>query len=643
MSAEVMSASFIDAYFYDTQISQRKYKIQYKEHLDTLLLKWGFGMPKPSFNFLKEEIKNCEGAKWEPDSKLWKIKHPSLSLRNANILGMLFRDTIRGSRNEVLTNTDPFANYAKAWSWLHDDSLDPGKMQGSVHYYSFDQILKWLYDVMERHNIPYRDYQLRDIAWLIYTQRGMLAYDMGLGKTLMALTVMYFVQSTMCTDNDYNNDYNNFWVIAPKSPLVAWQTQLRTWGLNIKPRLIVNSQASIGKAMDAAKFPPRVLILDESANFKNATAKRTQLVQELSSLMRKFWKGREYIIAMTGTPAPRDPTDWHAQIEIIQPGFIREKHVNKLRNRIALVEKQEGPHGSYEKVVGWVGEEIEAFSRRIDPIRRVLYKRDVADQLPVKIYIPVHLEATPDMLSAAKLIAQSYTGLEARQMLRQLSDGFQYEHEVNDEGRRIRTGAKEVYTPKKSQLSSDLQELRSNEQNRVVIWAGYQESINQISQLCNREGWYTIRVDGRGVDLQTPTSMGKNGVQNWNSLIQDHSYQDLFQIEAGNETINRILSDIPVAFIGNPDAASEGITLHKSSIAIFYSNTDRGDKRRQAEDRIHRLGMDENTNPIIKDYIHLPTDELMLKNLHRKKTLESISSGELFNVIDEAMGTGINK
>jgi len=69
---------------------------------------------------------------------------------------------------------------------------------------------------------------------------------------------------------------------------------------------------------------------------------------------------------------------------------------------------------------------------------------------------------------------------------------------------------------------------------------------------------------------------------------------------------------------------------------LFYSNDFDGEARMQAEDRIHRIGMDKNRGALIVDLIHLPTDELVLKNLKLKKKLQNLTMGEL----DDAFANG---
>ena len=68
--------------------------------------------------------------------------------------------------------------------------------------------------------------------------------------------------------------------------------------------------------------------------------------------------------------------------------------------------------------------------------------------------------------------------------------------------------------------------------------------------------------------------------------------------------------------------------------AVFYSNSFSGEDRMQAEDRIHRIGMDENRGATIYDLIHLGTDDLVLQNLMKKKRLQDLTLGELDSLLE---------
>ncbi len=82
-----------------------------------------------------------------------------------------------------------------------------------------------------------------------------------------------------------------------------------------------------------------------------------------------------------------------------------------------------------------------------------------------------------------------------------------------------------------------------------------------------------------------------------------------------------------------------GLTLTASPTIVFYSNDFNAESRIQAEDRIHRPGMDKTRGATIIDLIHLPSDEYVLDNLKKKKDLQNLTMGELkdafVNIDDE--------
>ena len=149
---------------------------------------------------------------------------------------------------------------------------------------------------------------------------------------------------------------------------------------------------------------------------------------------------------------------------------------------------------------------------------------------------------------------------------------------------------------------------------RLVIYAGFKASIDRVVGLCKDNDWHYIRLDGRGwlSDLEgKPTDLIK-------------TFQD------------RTL-DKKIVFIGHPASASTGLTLTASPSIVYYSNDFAADARQQSEDRIHRMGMDENRGATIIDLIHLPTDEYVLENLRLKKRLQDMSLGQLIGVMDNEL------
>ena len=147
----------------------------------------------------------------------------------------------------------------------------------------------------------------------------------------------------------------------------------------------------------------------------------------------------------------------------------------------------------------------------------------------------------------------------------------------------------------------------------MVIYAGFTASIDKCVRVCNEEGWKIIKADGRG----------------WtNTLGVETDIEALkkFQYKGNTDKI---------AFIGHPETAGMSLTLTASPVVIFYSNDFKAENRMQAEDRIHRESMDLNLGATIIDIIHLPTDELVLKNLKEKTKLQNLTLGVISDYIEQ--------
>lgn len=150
------------------------------------------------------------------------------------------------------------------------------------------------------------------------------------------------------------------------------------------------------------------------------------------------------------------------------------------------------------------------------------------------------------------------------------------------------------------------------DEGRVVIWAGFTDSVDRCVETCLKQGWPVIRLDGRG----------------WYCNIK--SFSSSAQGDFGVELLEMFdnKKDYPkIAWVGQPGAGGMGLNLTASSMEVYYSNTFKGEDRWQSEDRIHRPGADHNRGCTIYDLIHLPTDIWVLDNLFMKRDLQNITMG----------------
>jgi hypothetical protein len=158
-----------------------------------------------------------------------------------------------------------------------------------------------------------------------------------------------------------------------------------------------------------------------------------------------------------------------------------------------------------------------------------------------------------------------------------------------------------VKTPKDDALRELIDQ--HGEIGRLVTYGAFQGSVDRITQIYKDMEWQTIRWDGRGIHCSVP----------------DIDPLDLFQDAKG---------EYPrVGFIGQPGAAGMGLTLTASPSCVFYSNTFNAVDRLQAQDRIHRLGMDIVRGATIFDLFNLPTDYLVAHNLKEKIARQDLTMG----------------
>lgn len=361
--------------------------------------------------------------------------------------------------------------------------------------------------------------------------------------------------------------------------------------------------------------------------------------------------------------------------EIACPGFIKEGDVKKFENRLSINEKQGDFTGvSYFKRIAWrdgnsttcrcgrkledtvhvqkidgpyhefvqIENEVANLYKRMSGLVFVLFKKDCLE-LPEKQYRRIKIKPSLDLMRAARIImAKSPNVITAMTLCRELSDGFQYVDELVEDDicrqcdgncfliqdgkhtpcigcsatgskRKVARKTVEVPSPKLDVLTDLMEE--NEDYGRLVVYAGFQGSIDRICKHVERQGWKFIRVDGRG--------WTNNMDARWNDLRCLEEFQKL--------STN---PEEKIVFVGHPGSAGMGLTLTASSMIVYVSNDFNGESRIQSEDRIHRPGADENRGCTIVDLVLLPTDQKLLDNLARKRELQSISLGELSEAID---------
>lgn len=162
--------------------------------------------------------------------------------------------------------------------------------------------------------------------------------------------------------------------------------------------------------------------------------------------------------------------------------------------------------------------------------------------------------------------------------------------------------------PKDQLLINSLDE--HEEIGRCVVYAGFTGSVDRCVDICKKQKWNTIRVDGRGWEAS------------WSNDIKPINMLQEFQKIDNKSSLEKII------IVGQPESAGIGLNLTASPTVNYFSNSFKPEARDQSMDRIHRPGMDLCKGATINDFIHLPSDLKVLETLKMRKNLQDMSLGD---------------
>lgn len=364
---------------------------------------------------LKDEIKALEAVKWHgfdpTPRKIWSVKDTS------------------GNRFQLayLTGQNPYAPY--------DIPLIEFKPRRSKCY----------------------NHQIETSAFILTRRQCIIAEEMGVGKTLAAIEAM-----------EASGIRDWLWV-GPRSALDSVRYEFRRWESFIRPTFLTYEEMKkfIGNNL-SQKEVPKGVIFDECQRIKNPTSQRGQAAYLLSEDMRQAYGREAFIVLMSGTPAPKDPSDWFNLAKVACPGFLREGDLTKFKNRLAKVEPYESASGgTFMKLVTWwdnplkcqvcskfeddpnhdnlniMEEWYHPFKKSIDEVSNlykrlagltiVKFKKGLID-LPEKIFRIIKCTPSDSTLRTANTILKTAcSAIKGMILCRELSDGFQYTEVENGE------------------------------------------------------------------------------------------------------------------------------------------------------------------------------------------------------------------
>jgi SNF2 family DNA or RNA helicase len=436
-------------------------------------------------------------------------------------------------------------------------------------------------------------HQIEGIAFLVQKKCGLLAFEQGLGKTLIAIKAFQQLLGegrvkrlvVICPNSLKKNWAEEIKRFAPELEACIVEgnaSQRRTLlAQNNSPFLIVNYEAARNEitGLCAALLRTRcALTFDESHNVKN--------LRSLNSIATKhFTPLAEYRWLLSGTPVTNRPIDIYSQIAVVDPGH----HL--------------GSPEVFELNYGDAGNLPDQRRRLNGVIQPYILRRTKKEclTLPSKRFVDIRV-VLPDW---------------QRELYDAIRDGLieEVKQMTEDEFRRFVSGTALIRLLRLSQVASNPALIFREEKRiagktieldaliqrvapveKVILWSTYVETIKALAVRYAPYGVVTLFGE-------VPTSERQNIA---------HRFQ--------TDDATRLL-------IANPAAAGTGFTLTAASYTIYESLNWRYDLYAQSQDRNHRIGQDK-TVTYIRLIAQDTIEEAIIATLERKDRMaQEIVSG----------------
>lgn len=335
-----------------------------------------------------------------------------------------------------------------------------------------------------------------------------------------------------------------------------------------------------------------MMVLDESARIKSPKAKRT-----IRILARGLYA--RYRRILTGTPVANSPFDVYTQFSFLDPGVwhnIGCRSFSAFKAHFGVWADRLDPRSGrmYRELIKY--QNLDKLTQVCEQVASRVTKTQVLD-LPPKLYTKRYFDLSPEQAKAyaemkehfaIQLAAGEVTAMLAiTQLLRfqQITSGFV---PLDDET---------VLQFEKNPRLELLKDLVEDTTGKMIIWAKFSLEITMLLHALKELGVEAVRYDGQ-------TSAEERG-----------------------EAITRFQNGTARAFVANPAAAGEGLTLHAATTVIYYSNSFKLTDRLQSEDRAHRIGQHHPVTYI--DIVGAETvDEKIVDALRNKRDIASVVTGD---------------
>jgi SNF2 family DNA or RNA helicase len=331
-------------------------------------------------------------------------------------------------------------------------------------------------------------------------------------------------------------------------------------------------------------------VIDESTCIKNPKAQQTRSVLKLAQMCHKRW-------ILNGTPITQGPLDLFSQCKFLSRDAIPYSTYTAFKHKFAVETTMTMGQRSFNKIIGY--QNLEELTKLLEPFSLRLEKKDCLD-LPDKTFTTMAVELETEQEQVYKRmkddcivefesgnIVTATMALTKLVKLHQILTGFV----MTDDGQAV--------SLKNNRIKALLQIAETSQP--LVIFCAYKQNVLQVEEALSEV-------------------YGKDSV-----VVYSGDTASTNRTEA----IRKFQDGEAKFFIGT-SAAAKGLTLHRASTMVYYSNNYSLETRLQSQDRIHRIGQNHKCT-YIDLVVPQSLDESILKRLLQKKEL---SSEVLDNLID---------
>ncbi len=500
----------------------------------------------------RDRIRMIPGSNWDTERKQW---HVPLSWGSCQVMRGIFQQDLSLGPELKQWATEHKSYIVDPAIALRPSLEVPEMMASEPKLYPFQRV---------------------GVKFLSTVQRGLLADDMGSGKTIQIIRALAHLGR------------HKVLVVCPNSMKYTWKDEFQTWAPGYSVSVIDGSAARRRKAIEeeadvyiinweSLRLHTRLapygsmalteaekkskelnaiewdaVVADEGHRAKDPKSKQTRALWAVSD-------GVETKFAATGTPIESHPGELWSVMRFVSPENFpgKTKYVDRYCNQVYN-------HFGGMDITGLRADTAEEFHRIVDPLMLRRPKDMILPQLPEKVetvrYVPFSGQQEKSYKQMQKTMIAELKGgdvafaLNPLQQFIRLSQFASASAELDDNG--------DVRLSMPSNKVDAFLEIMEESGSEQVV--GFAES-RQLIELAG------LQLEKLGIPFGYIT--GKVTPDQRAAAVRD--FQD------GRLRVMLCTS-----------AGAEGITLHSARILVFLQRFWSSIKNQQASDRIHRIGQE---------------------------------------------------